>query len=114
MKIEARLDYSTILGNQARPVHLALRFEAPASSEADSTPRRPMAFCAVLDRSGSMGGAPLHHAREACRGVITNLRPGDLFALVTFDESAEVIIPLQHEPHRRLDAGPRRVEQVSR
>lgn len=109
MKIEARLDYSTILGNQARPVHLALRFEAPASTEADSTPRRPMAFCAVLDRSGSMGGAPLHHAREACRGVITNLRPGDLFALVTFDESAEVIIPLQ-----RIDDRPAALGAIDR
>lgn|GEM_PF-453068 len=95
MNIEAKLDYPTILRNQARPVHLALRFEAPVVPAADSKTRRPMAFCAVLDRSGSMAGTPLRHAREACRSVVTNLRPDDLFALVAFDASAEVILPLQ-------------------
>jgi hypothetical protein len=51
MKTEFFLDYPTILANQARPVHFAIRFEA----DVVGNPRpRPAAFCAVLDRSGSM------------------------------------------------------------
>jgi hypothetical protein len=51
MKIQAHLDHSTILANQGCPVHLALELTAPF---AEAGERRPMAFCAILDRSGSM------------------------------------------------------------
>jgi len=93
MKIQANLDYSTILRNQGRPVHLELRLQAGKASEEGTRP--PMAFCAVLDRSGSMAGLPLRHAKLACETVVRNLRPTDEFALVVFDNKAEVIVPLQ-------------------
>jgi Ca-activated chloride channel homolog len=54
----------------------------------------------VLDRSGSMGGAPIEHAKRACREVITNLRPEDYFSLVVFESSAQVIIPLEQPVNR--------------
>jgi Ca-activated chloride channel family protein len=68
MKTEFLLDYSTILANQARPVHLAIRFQA----EGALNPRpRPAAFCVVLDRSGSMEGPPLDHAKQAANhGIV--------------------------------------------
>jgi Ca-activated chloride channel family protein len=91
MKIQARLDHSTILANQGRPVHLALELLAP---QVQSGTRRPMAFCTVLDRSGSMRGEPLAKAKAACESIIRNLRPSDEFALVVFDKSAEVVIPM--------------------
>jgi hypothetical protein len=62
MKINLRLDYQTILANQAQPVHFALQFQA----DSIAAPRpKPAAFCVVLDRSGSMTGAPLERAKEA-------------------------------------------------
>jgi len=91
MKIQARLDHSTILANQGRPVHLALELLAP---QVQSGTRRPMAFCTVLDRSGSMRGEPLAKAKAACESILRNLRPSDEFALVVFDKSAEVVIPM--------------------
>jgi Ca-activated chloride channel family protein len=42
-----------------------------------------------------MAGEALRMAREACAAVVRNLRPDDLFTLVVFDESAQVVIPLQ-------------------
>ena len=42
-----------------------------------------------------MAGEPLRMAREACAAVVRNLRPDDLFTLVVFDDSAQVVIPLQ-------------------
>lgn len=92
MKIQARLDHATILANQGRPVHLALELLAPPVEASGNRP--PMAFCAVLDRSGSMRGRPLANARQACESIIRNLRPHDQFALVAFDHTAEVVMPL--------------------
>jgi len=91
MKIQARLDHATILANQGRPVHLALELLAP---QAEASSRHPMAFCAVLDRSGSMRGEPLSKAKAACESIIRNLRSNDQFALVVFDDRAEVVLPM--------------------
>lgn len=91
MKIKAQLDHPTILANQGCPVHLALELQAPF---AEAGERRPMAFCAILDRSGSMAGRPLAQAKAACEGIIRNLRASDQFALVAFDDTAQVVLPM--------------------
>ena len=93
MKIDLALDYQTILRNEPRPVHLVATLCAP-KLETHNRPRSA-AFAVVLDRSGSMAGEPLRLAREACAAVARNLRPEDLFTLVVFDDSAQVVVPLQ-------------------
>jgi Ca-activated chloride channel homolog len=98
MNIELQLDYKTILRNSSRPVHLVAKLTAP---EQPLTQRaRPTAFTVVLDRSGSMAGEPIEHAKRACREVIKNLRPEDYFSLVVFDSSAQVVIPLEQPVNR--------------
>jgi len=94
MKTTLQLDYPAILANTARPVHLALTFDAPEVTGARS---QPVAFVAVIDRSGSMAGAPLAAAKQAVRGVVRNLRRGDFFGLVVFDTEARVLVPLSAE-----------------
>jgi Ca-activated chloride channel homolog len=76
MKIELQLDYKTILRNSSRPVHLVAKLTAPAQPL--TLLPRPTAFTVALDRSGSMSGAPIEHAKQACREVIKNLRAGGL------------------------------------
>jgi len=98
MKIENLLDYQTILANQARPVHFAIRFEA---GEVHNPRPRPAAFCVVLDRSGSMQGEPLQRAKEAAQLTVRNLRADDLFSLVAFDSGAQTVIPLQPARNRQ-------------
>jgi len=108
MKINAQLDYSTILRNEGSPVHLSVNLQAGSAGEEQ---RRPMAFCAILDRSGSMAGLPLQNARHACETVIRNLRAGDEFALVAFDDHAEVVIPMQKiSDKQKALAAVRRIE----
>lgn len=92
MIIETLLDHPAILANQGTPVHLALRFTAPTL---ESKRSQPIAFCVVLDRSGSMQGEPLDQAKEAARRVVQNLRKDDQFALILFDNRAQTLIPLQ-------------------
>jgi Ca-activated chloride channel family protein len=76
MNIELQLDYKTILRNSSRPVHLVAKLTAPAHPLTQRA--RPTAFTVVLDRSGSMRGAPMEYAKHAAREVIKNLRPGRL------------------------------------
>src|SRR5262249_36857252 len=109
MKIDLTLDYQTILRNEPRPVHLVASLRAPKLEE--HTRPRQAVFAVVLDRSGSMAGEPLQLAREACAAVVRNLRPGDLFTLVVFDDSAQVVIPLQKPADRQRMIGA--IERIS-
>ena len=87
-----KLDYNKVLANQENEVHLVTRIDAP---ELHSDERKPVAFAICLDRSGSMAmERKFDYALEACVGVVKNLRPDDLFSLVTFDSEVEVVLPL--------------------
>ena len=87
-----KLDYNKVLANQENEVHLVTRIDAP---ELQSDERKPVAFAICLDRSGSMAmEGKFDYALEACVGVVKNLRPDDLFSLVTFDSEVEVVLPL--------------------
>ena len=94
MKIDCQLDYQTILANQAQPVHAIIRVTAEKCSKIR---KAPLALCAVLDRSGSMAGAPFEQAKKACEMVVKHLGKEDWFALVVFDDQAQTIFPLQIE-----------------
>jgi Ca-activated chloride channel homolog len=92
MKIDCQLDYRTVLANQAQPVHAVLKLTAEKRT---SERKSPLAFCAVLDRSGSMKGKPLEEAKKACETVVRHLGTQDWFGLVIFDSEAQVLFPLQ-------------------
>lgn len=90
--ITTKLDYNKVLANQENEVHLVTRIDAP---ELVAKNRKPVAFAICLDRSGSMNAErKFDFALKACEGVVQNLRPDDLFSLVTFDSEIEVIIPM--------------------
>jgi Ca-activated chloride channel family protein len=89
--IETNLDYQKVLAERKIKVNLALKINAPTLV---SRERKPVAFSVCLDRSTSMRGLPFTNALKACEGVVRNLRKDDLFSLVTFDDSAQTIIPL--------------------
>lgn len=55
--------------------------------------RDPITLALVIDRSGSMGGAPLAFAKRAAQQALTVLQPGDAVAIVAFDSGVSVIVP---------------------
>jgi Ca-activated chloride channel family protein len=56
--------------------------------------RVPVDVALVVDTSGSMGAeGKIEAARAAADELIDALRPGDRFALVTFDDQARVLLP---------------------
>lgn len=87
------LDRGAVLsgGDGLVRMELSLRADAPA---AGSTLRLPTDLVVVLDRSGSMAGEKLSHARAAIRALLDRLAPEDRFALVTYSDAAELRLPL--------------------
>jgi Ca-activated chloride channel family protein len=54
-----------------------------------SNPETPRRIVILLDRSGSMQGAPLDQARKAIQACLATLSPNDSFHLVAFDDRLE-------------------------
>jgi Ca-activated chloride channel family protein len=50
-------------------------------------------FSFVIDRSGSMGGLSIEEARRALRLCLRQLREGDRFEVIAFDDQVEVFRP---------------------
>lgn len=55
--------------------------------------RAPISLALVLDRSGSMSGEPLRHAKLAARSVVEALGPQDRVSIITFDHDAQFVTP---------------------
>lgn len=76
----------------------------------DGGVRTPLNLCLVLDRSGSMEGAPLEYAKAACSYVVDLLGPNDVLSIVTFEEYVEVLMPPQRVTQREaIKAGIQRL-----
>lgn len=91
MKINALLDVNVVAHETEDEVAVLLEVEAPAAVT-DAT-RLQASLEVVLDRSGSMYGAPLEGAKKALVALVRRLEPTDNFGLVTFDDSAQVVVP---------------------
>lgn len=63
--------------------------------------RTPLNVCLVIDRSGSMEGAPLDYAKTACSYVVDLLSPDDVLSIVTFEEVVDLLMPPQRVTNRQ-------------
>jgi Ca-activated chloride channel family protein len=55
--------------------------------------RPPINLALVVDSSGSMDGAPITRAREACATLLDALKPDDAVSIVTFGSQPRVVVP---------------------
>jgi Ca-activated chloride channel family protein len=79
---------------------------ALASSEATPS-RAPLSVHIVLDVSGSMSGKAIEDAKQAAQAAVNKLEATDDFSMVTFSDTAQVIVP-------DGPIGPRRAQVLSR
>jgi Ca-activated chloride channel family protein len=76
-------------GDTGLEAHLLVCAEADAGAE-----RTPMVVNLLLDRSGSMKGAPLAAAVEAAQQLVERAGPNDFIGLLVFDAIPEQRVPL--------------------
>ncbi|MEP0874047.1 VWA domain-containing protein [Trichocoleus desertorum AS-A10] len=79
------------------PVGAALKTNVLLRFRADTpeSPRRQLNLSLVIDRSGSMAGAPLHHALKAAESVVDQLEPEDTLSVVVYDDAVDTAISPQ-------------------
>ena len=78
------------------PQLVYLLVEASPAGIPDTGINVPVNLTLVLDRSSSMRGERLFQVKEACNQVVAKLHRQDYFALVAFNDRAEVVVPCQH------------------
>ena len=91
MQSSIKLDRTLVAINVDGVIHLMLELTAPQAIAAE---RAPIDAVVVLDRSGSMGGAPIHAVREATCNLLRLLGPDDRLGVVAFDDEAELVLSL--------------------
>jgi len=64
--------------------------------------RMPLNLCLIIDRSGSMEGAPLEYVKRACGYVVDLLEPTDVLSIVAFEERVDVIMPARRVVNKAL------------
>lgn len=84
-KVETERDKLAPAGGLVN-VRIAMR------SSAAETARAPLSVHLVLDVSGSMSGLAIENARKAAASLVERLAPTDDFSMVTFSNSAEVLV----------------------
>ena len=92
MMVKARFVTSRILPSE-QTQNLAITITAPSSTT--ETARPPVSLAIVIDRSGSMHGAPIENAKAAALTALRQLAPSDAFSVITYSSSSEIVLPIQ-------------------
>ncbi|MEH2079486.1 MAG: VWA domain-containing protein [Nostoc sp.] len=91
IKTSYEFDQSILAAGSALKTNILLRFGADIAK----SPRRNLNLSLVIDRSGSMAGAPLHHALKAAESVVEQLEPDDILSVVVYDDEVDSVVPPQ-------------------
>lgn len=89
METTLLLDWQTDPVRGVRTVRALVTLTGTVTSDAA---RVPLHLALVVDRSGSMDGAPLDAAREAAVSVVQRLHPDDVVGVVAFDDTAITVV----------------------
>jgi Ca-activated chloride channel family protein len=92
MKTVFTLSRPVLPAGTSSKVDLLVAFRAEA---AQGPARRGLNLSLVIDRSGSMAGAPLKHALQASRNLIERMGPEDWISIVAYDDSPTTVLAPQ-------------------
>lgn len=89
-----------ILGH-AQKLPVFVRVQAPDPDPAQVKVRTPYHLSLVIDRSGSMSGAPLMEAVRCAKHIIDRLDATDVASLVVFDDRVNTLVPAKPVGNRK-------------
>lgn len=94
MRLRAELDRPVQPAGRSGRAVLKISLEPERIAEMRERP--PVNLAIAMDNSGSMSGHKMEHARRAALEALGKLGPRDRFALVTYNDRPETVIPSQH------------------
>ena len=90
LALTAKFTSTKILGSDTEQ-YVAVSITAPTGQ----VPKRPpLSLAVVIDRSGSMEGPPIAHAKAAAQRLIGQLSSDDAFTVITYSSGDEVVYPM--------------------
>jgi len=96
--------------DQGHDPYLVLQMAAPARVEAGEI--SPKDVTLVIDRSGSMSGAPMDQACAAAELVVRRLRAGDRVNVIAFDHAADPLFPKPRQVETARDPALRFIRRI--
>lgn len=92
VKVDAALSQSVVRAQSSDAVYLRLSLTALADTVAERD-RPPVNVALVIDRSGSMQGDRLAHAKAGARAALERLGSDDVVSLVEYNHKVRVLVP---------------------
>ena len=90
--VKASFERTTLPANQEGDTFVRVAITGLAQQKDATTQRLPVSLTLVIDRSGSMGSEhKMETAKDAACKAVLALSPGDRFAVVSFDNGAELL-----------------------
>jgi Ca-activated chloride channel homolog len=111
MVVSARLVSNRILAG-AQEQNLAVTITAPNPVADPSVGRPALSLAIVIDRSGSMHGAPIENAKAAALSVLRQLDSRDAFSVVTYSSSSETVLSMQRATDANKAAARAAIETI--
>lgn len=111
MKFSAELDVDVVALENDDNVTCLITLEAPQSPQIADRPGENLIV--VIDRSGSMTGAPLEAVQSALHSLVDRMKPQDSLGLVAFDSRASIVAPARPMVEHHLPTLHQLIEQVA-
>jgi Ca-activated chloride channel family protein len=89
LKTNYDFDQAILPSGKGLKTNILLRFRV----DQPEAPRRQLNLSLVIDRSGSMAGAPLHYALQAAASVVDQLEAEDRLSVVVYDDAVDTVLP---------------------
>jgi Ca-activated chloride channel family protein len=91
MKAHVRPEHHLLAVEHEHDLHCMFELVVPPVE--GEVARPPLHLALVVDRSGSMSGAKLDHARRCAAWLGERLRPTDELALIAYDDKVRLLLP---------------------